>query len=495
MIDIVKKNQNILFLILILLIGFYLRIYNITSTSLWYDELFSLDFSNPKRSFTEMLKLTVEDVHPPFYQTILWLWFKLFGFTELNARFLSVLIGLLTIIASYIFSKEFYSKSISLAVAFIFSTTFFLIWYSQEVRSYQLAVLLAILSYLYLYRTLIFEDYKNLTLYWMITILWMYTHYISFFIIVSQFIFTLLFILFFSKNKKKLFKLLTITSIIFIISLLPLLTYILDISTTDKFYYLEKPSILYFLNYIHTYFGYGGIIFVFFCFLLNLFFLLTTKLSKKEKIFLLMLFTWFFLGYLLLYLKSIYSFSLIQIRYTIVIIPPIILLSIFGISKLKKYLQFIILLIFILFSYKVLFIDAHSSYKQNYKDVLNYVSKYKEIPIYELLPGNGHNGNNTNHFQVYSDILNLNLTIIDDTVFKKRYEKNSLDKCFWIIYTFDNIVISNLDDILTYYKINKKSHLKILHTKKYFRAEASLVSIKDNNKCTIKNIESEKVSK
>lgn len=481
--ELLFKKYNIFILFVILLVGLYLRLNNLTFYSFWYDELFSMDFSNPNRNFLDMIKLTVEDVHPPFYQIILWIWLKLFGFTEFSARFLSVVIGVLTILVSYFFAKEFYEEKLSLTVSFIFSINFLLIWYSQETRSYQLTVLLSMLSYLYLYKYLIYKDKKNIYIYLIITILWMYTHYFSFFIIATQFLFILFFIIFFADNKKELIKIVLITGVIFLISLSPLLPYIIEISNSNKFYFLAKPDPLYFLNYMNMYFGHGSIYFLLFSFLLNIFFLITNNLTKKEKIFLSMFLFWLIFGYLLLYLKSIYSFSLVQLRYTIVMIPPIIILSVFGISKLNKYLKFSILLLFVIFSSKVLFIDNHYTYKQNFRDVIKYVANYNEIPIYDLQAGNGHNGNNTNHFQVYSDILKLDTKVIDDSIFRKQYHNKNLPKCFWIIYTFDSVALNSLENLLDYFEVNSDNSLNILYTKKYYKAEATLISMKKNNKC------------
>lgn len=477
------RNQNILIFILILLLGLYLRLNNITFHSFWYDELFSVDFSHPSNTFQETLKLTIEDVHPPFYQTILWIWLKIFGLNEFNARLLSVIIGIMTVIASYYLSKEFYNQKYSLVVAFLLSSNIFLVWYSQEARSYQLTVLLSILSYLYLYRAILTENKKNLFLYWLVTIIWMYTHYFSFFIIASQFVFTFIYMIFFTNNKKQLIKTIILTALIFFISLLPLLPYILEISNSEKFSFLLEPSPLYFLTFIHFYFGYGGVFFVLIAFLLNLYFILTTKINNKEKVFLLMLFSWVFFGYFILYLKSIFSFSLIQLRYTIVMIPPIILLSVFGVSKLKKYLQMIILFIVIIFSFKVLFFDYHDTYKQDHRNVLKYVSKYNSIPIYELIPGNGHNGNNTNHYQVYADMLNLDLKIIDDTKFKKEILKDSLPSCFWVLYSFNSVDLDSQKDVFDFYKINANKSLIAIHKEEYFKAEASLISKNNNTEC------------
>lgn len=474
--NLITENKHFFILIIILFIGLVLRLKNINFYSFWYDELFSVDFSYPSRTFNQMIQLTVEDVHPPFYQILLWLWFKVFGVSEFIARSLSVCIGILTIIASYVLAKEFYDKKISLTIAFIFSTNFFLIWYSQEARSYQLTILLSILSYLYFYRTLIYNDNKNLFLFWLVTIAWMYTHYFSFFIISTQIIFAIIFLIFFTKDKKKLIKIISISAVIFFISLLPLLPYIINIVNNDTFYFLKKPSSLYFLTHIHYYFGYGGIFFVLFSFLISIYFIFKNKLEKKEKIFLSMFFTWLIFGYLILYIKSTYSFSLVQLRYTIVMIPPIVILSLFGISKLHKFLQIILLLIFIVFSYKVLFLDVPENYRQNHRDILKYVSNNKQIPIYELVLGNGHNGNNTNHFQVYANMLKLKLNIIDDTIFKKHYLNNLLPDCFYLIYTFDGISINSLEDIFKYEKIVLNNSYSVKEKKKYFRAQAVLIS-------------------
>lgn len=474
------------FLLLILIIGTYLRFNNLTHDSFWLDELFSMDFSNPNKSFVEMLRVTVEDVHPPFYQSLLWIWLKLFGFTEFSARSLSALIGILTVLVSYYFSKTFFKKDIALVISFIFSINIFLINFSQEVRSYQLTVLLSILSYLYLYRMLIVKDRKNLYMYWFFTIIWMYTHYYSFFIILAQFIFIIIFYIFFEKNKAHLLKIIITTFILFIFAISPLIPYILQTLNGDKVALLsDKPSITYFISYIHFYFGYGGLYFVLFGFLCTLHYLLTKKIEQREKIILLLLFTWFTLGYLLPYLKSLFSFPLTKARYFIVMIPPIILLSVYGISKQKSLFQFIFLFLFSLFSYKVIFIDfGNKVNKRQYRETINYISQHKNIPIYELIPVNGHRGNNTNHFQVYSDILKLNLNINNDTKFVEDYKNDSLPECFWTIYSFYSPKLKNVNDILKIYNVTNDKSLNFLYNKKFIGAEASLFSKKEKEeKC------------
>lgn len=479
------EKQNLFILIFILFIATYLRFRNLTFDSFWLDELFSMDFSNPNKSFSEMIKLTLEDVHPPLYQFLLWLWLKLFGFTEYSARSFSAILGVCTTLVAYYFTKEFYKEKIALSISFIFATNIFLIFFSHEVRSYQLTVLLCMLSYMFLYKTVITKKNKNLYIYWIITIVWIYTHYYSLFIITSQLFFILIYMFTFEKDIKCLVKMLIKTVIIFCISILPLVPYLLLSTDADKFWFIQKPSITYFLNYIHFYFGYGGLYFILFSTLLSIFFIYNKKIEKKEKIVLLLFITWIIFGYLLPYLKSIFSFPVTQARYSIVMIPAIVLFSIYGISKLRTIFQIIILILFSIFSLKVIFIDfGNKVYKQQYRESLKFVSNYNNVPIYELIPTNGHNGNNTNHFQVYSDILHLDITILDDTQFIKDYNNEKVPECFWTIYTFHSPNLDKIDDVLNIYNLSNNLLFENIYTKKYQGSQATLFSVKNKkDKC------------
>lgn len=482
------RNNNIIILIFILILSAYLRFRNLTFDSFWLDELFSMDFSAPDKSFSEMLKLTLEDVHPPLYQFLLWLWLKMFSFTEFSARSLSAILGIGTVLVAYYFTKEFYKEKIALAVSFLFSINIFLIFFSNEVRSYQLTILLCMLSYLFLYKTVLTKKRKNLYLYWFITILWMYTHYYSFFIILSQLFFICIYMFSFETNVKKLLKIVFQTILIFILSISPLIPYILNTSDADKFWFIQKPSITYFLSFIHFYFGYGGLYFVLFGTLLTIYSIYIKKIEKKEKIILLLLSTWIIFGYFLPYIKSVFHFPITQARYSIVMIPPIVLFLIYGISKLKNIYQIIALLLFSIFSFKIIFIDFKDKiHKQQYREPLEYISKKNTFPIYELIPTNGHNGNNTNHFQVYSDMLDLKLTIIDDLKFIQDHEKNTLPNCFWTIYTFYSPTIQKMEDVLYNYKLLNSKTYKQIYTKKYHGSQVTLFSkIKDKKECLSK---------
>ena len=181
------KNHQVAFLLFsIVLLGTLLRVKGLTFQSHWLDELYSADFSDPSRTFKSMLKFTLEDVHPPIYQSILWIWYKIFGYTEFSGRSLSAIFGSLGIVAIYFLGKEFFNKKVGLYAAALVSINEFLIHYSQETRSYSLFFLIAVLSYMYLYRTLKNPNKKNIFFYWLTTILMFYVHYFSFFLVLTQ---------------------------------------------------------------------------------------------------------------------------------------------------------------------------------------------------------------------------------------------------------------------------------------------------------------------
>ena len=374
----IQKNYMLLFLITIVVLGFILRFKGLTFNDHWLDELYSADFSDPSRSFNSMLKITLEDIHPPVYQTLLWLWYKVFGFSEYAGRSLSAIIGTLGIVTIYLLGKELFNKHVGLYAALLTSVNIFLIKYSQETRSYGLLFLLSMLSYLYLYKVIHNPNRTNLILYWSVTIVLFYTHYFSFFIVATQLAVIIIYILSYSENKKQLFNLSLLTSVIFIVSILPLAAPILEAAHGEGLEWLKiYPTPYYFIGYIYEYFaGIVPFFVVFFGGLISLKYLLIGKLSKKEKFSLILLLIWISLGYFLPYLKSILSSPSLLIRYTISMLSPIILIASYGLWRVKGWKGYLILSLYFLYSFKLLFFNYYCNVqKYQYREVLQEVAK------------------------------------------------------------------------------------------------------------------------
>ena len=182
----VKNNIIPLGLIITLIVGIVLRFKGLTFQSYWIDELFSVTVSNPSNSFSYMYDRTVTDVHPPLYQSLLWGWYHIFGFNEFSGRSLSAIIGSIGIFAVYLLGKEFFNKEVGLYAAILASINHFLIFFSQETRSYSLLFLLSTVSYVYLLKVLTTSSKNNFLLYLLFTIALLYTHYFGFFLVATQ---------------------------------------------------------------------------------------------------------------------------------------------------------------------------------------------------------------------------------------------------------------------------------------------------------------------
>ena len=99
-------------LLAIVLIGLFLRVYQLGTQSIWYDEAFSISLS--KMSLSQMVQATAADVHPPFYYLILHYLVALFGTSAVAVRLLSVLFGVLAIPMIYVVGRQLFNKEAGL---------------------------------------------------------------------------------------------------------------------------------------------------------------------------------------------------------------------------------------------------------------------------------------------------------------------------------------------------------------------------------------------
>jgi len=147
-----KKKLEYLFLVLILIFGFFLRIYKLGVPSFWIDE-----------SISSIVSMNILQKALPildsglFYSRAyvfhyLQAFFLLFAKTDFLARLPSVIFGLLTIILAYKIGKE-YSKTGGIISALFFSVFYLEVFYSRQARFYQLFQLMFFLSIYFLYKS------------------------------------------------------------------------------------------------------------------------------------------------------------------------------------------------------------------------------------------------------------------------------------------------------------------------------------------------------
>src|SRR5687768_6529637 len=97
-----SRHLTIWLLLLALVVGAFLRVYQINDRSLWFDEAFSwrlVLFPLP-----EMITRAAADVHPPLYYFFLKGWTGVFGSSLAALRAFSVALGLASILMTYRFA-------------------------------------------------------------------------------------------------------------------------------------------------------------------------------------------------------------------------------------------------------------------------------------------------------------------------------------------------------------------------------------------------------
>lgn len=89
---------------------------------------------------------------PPLYYLLSWGWSHLFGVREVGLRSLSALFGVATVPVAALAGRELAGRRTGVAIAALVAVNPLLVWYSQDVRSYALLVLLSTAAFLFFLR-------------------------------------------------------------------------------------------------------------------------------------------------------------------------------------------------------------------------------------------------------------------------------------------------------------------------------------------------------
>ena len=223
------SRLSIPILLLIIVLAFSLRIYNLDKHGIFYDEKASvlvsqgmaMEGNTQKNCFYTKGKTTftpkefwtdksLEDYYDairrsdignsPFYYLILHNWIKVFGISDYSIRFLSVLFSCLTIILLFFFIKEhFKNLQLALLACFLMAIEPFFIAYSQQARNYSLSFFLTLIATHIFLKIIRNEenDVKNNRLYLfygILSALCLLSHFLTATVFIAHGLFVLLFV-------------------------------------------------------------------------------------------------------------------------------------------------------------------------------------------------------------------------------------------------------------------------------------------------------------
>jgi mannosyltransferase len=345
-IDAIKKNKWIL---CILLIATILRFYHLDFQSLWLDEIYTMNVSNPRLSWLEFhQQLLKREGFPHFYFGLLRITYTIFGYTSVVARSVSAFAGIGCVYAIYLIGKELNNVKIGLVAAFLVAVNEYQIYISQDARPYSLYFLAATLSF---YRLIIFIKNSNLRTAILYGIFTGILLNINFFGIINVFSQSLIILFFFLlKPKKDKINFLKTAFFSGLIALIMFAPNYLMLNKLLKFkgFWVKPPAADSFSLIFKKFFGDWEITW-FIIIVLILFYIVTIFQHQEKKqitfkniladktIFgFIILFGWFFVFFSFLAIKSYEKISYLLTRYFISISPVLFLILSIAINKVKS---------------------------------------------------------------------------------------------------------------------------------------------------------------
>jgi hypothetical protein len=182
--------RNPQFVILLLLVGLYVaaRLWRLTGTCLWFDELFSIHAA--RHTWAGLWRFVAADlIHPPLFYALLKLWTAAGGESLLWLRLFPFVASLAALVPLLLLARELRLGTMATNVTLLLAAANgYLIKYAQEVRMYGLLLLLTLTS-LWLFARLLNREGKArglLLALFFVNLLLIYTHYYGWLVVACE---------------------------------------------------------------------------------------------------------------------------------------------------------------------------------------------------------------------------------------------------------------------------------------------------------------------
>ncbi|WP_396149416.1 phospholipid carrier-dependent glycosyltransferase [Flavobacterium sp.] len=421
--NVLKEN---IFLIGIVLIASFLRLYKLDFQSPWLDELSTILVSDPDLTYRRTNELIMaREGFPHLYFLALKSLSQVFGHTIFVLRFFSVFFGSLSIYIMYLFVKELVNKNAAYVSAILLTVNFFHIYHSREARAYSLLVFFIILASYRLLKFVKNINLKNAILFGITAGLIPNAHPIGLLNILIIYL-TLLFVIFYEKDLKQrfqIFKMSFLAGIITVLTILPAYPVISKVSEIKSFWIPDASFEIILQAFVELLGGSLLISYTYFIAVLLFIILLVYKITKNKEnqkmnsILLVLSSVWLIVNVGVIVAKSYLDVSIILNRYFIGTLPLFVLVLAYLIASIKnKLIQIIIVILLSTYSLYFLFI---------YKSYYTEISKTEFMKITKEISDNNRNGDKI--YSAYGFVIN--------TMFKNTNSYNLVTEM-----TFENYV-------------------------------------------------------
>jgi uncharacterized membrane protein len=192
-----KKNEKLwhIALAVVCLIYILLRLWRLTDSCLWFDEIFSVHAAG--LPFADLFWFVAQDlIHPPLFYLVLKCWIFAGGESLFWLRLFPFFFSFVALVPFILLGRELKLNHSAITLSLLFlAVNGALIKYAQEVRMYSIFLCLSLFSLWLFVRY--FNLGKNIWILTLVNILLIYTHYFGWLLIFSE----ILAIVFFQRIK------------------------------------------------------------------------------------------------------------------------------------------------------------------------------------------------------------------------------------------------------------------------------------------------------
>ena len=345
-----NKNYILLISILFILIGIFLRIYQLNLESFWLDEMISFWVADPNISLVETFTRRDHiEQSPVLFDLFLKKHLEFFNYDPKFARYLPLIFGILSIPLLGILANQVSKNNSFLLSIFLISINMYLISYSQEARPYSLVFLLSIINLIFYYKILsagieTFKKKSSFIFFVIFSVLALSSHPFTIILLFSQILNSLYSLIIF---KKKHYLFFLSIPIILLIYLLFNFNYLISQLTYSEFFLSHENWKFYYNYYFSRFFGSRIMGLIYLSTLIYLIIIFRKKIFLTSNNYLVLVFVFFF-SYIIPLSYSYIKTPILTDRYIIFVLIPILLLIsslIFEIKnkKLKIFLLTLIL--------------------------------------------------------------------------------------------------------------------------------------------------------
>lgn len=203
------------FLILFVFLNLLFKFYYLPQESIYGDEAYSI--FHAQKPLGELTEVFLHDQNPPLHIILLHFWMQIFGVSDVSAKAFSVILSVFCAIVLFGFAKKFLNKQTAIIVSVLFLFSNPQLFYSHEIRTYALVELLCIASFYYYFKLLKEPNKNAIILLAIMNLLLLFSHYLTIFIFITQFICVWLF---YKQNKKGVWYY-VISQVIVVIAFIP----------------------------------------------------------------------------------------------------------------------------------------------------------------------------------------------------------------------------------------------------------------------------------